>query len=1063
MAITKQSISRPIATTMIFLIIITLGTLGFRFLPVDLLPPIEMPELSVQVSYPNVGPEDIELLITEPLENALAVVPDIERMSSRSQEGSGSVSLRFSQGVDIDVISNDVREALDRLRNSLPEDADPPRIRRFNPDDSPIVILGVQSDMDLMDLTTIMERDLSRRFEQIAGVGAVDVWGGIDREIRVDVRRDRLLASGLTMNDISQAIGREGNNSPGGNVQRGMSELYIRSMGEFNSVDEIQNVVIRSVEGVPVRVGDVADVSDDRADIGRYIEINELPMIRMGIRKQTGANTVAVAEQVNQELQRINAERNDLEILMVTDQSEFIQDSIDSVRNSALWGGILAVIVLLAFFRNGSITSIISVSIPIAIIATFALLYFGGLTLNQMSFGGLALGVGLIVDNAIVVIENIVRHRQQGKPLKKAAERGTRQVTGAVIASTLTTSVIFLPVVFMQTLTGTMFQEMALVVVFSLMCSLFVALTLVPMLSSRFLSVPAHEPAHDQTATWNERILYGLEQRYERVVSWALAHKAVVIAATTGLLLLSVLGIRMISVELAPQTEADTLSIRMRMDEGTNIAVIHSYMMEMDQIVRNIVPWENVVNYTRDAQNGDAELELTLVDQEERTMNANEMADYIRARVEDAIPGMRVYVRAQSGMWIMRRIFGSGGEDAIQVELRGYDLDAADQIAQRISDRVEVLPGIADVNLSRREGRPEQQIRFDREKLASLGIGVSDVSRAIQASVGGSRAGVYRDRGDEFDIVVRLRPEDRLNSQDIDNISIRAANGEVVPVSSLISTTFGRGPTEIRRIDGQRVTYINANLENGVALGDAVERIRENLSQMQLPDGFSIVYGGEYEEQMKSQRDFVMAIVMALVLIYMVMAAQFERFLDPLIVMGSVPLAIVGVVPTLILTGTTLNMQSFMGMVMLIGIVVNNAILLVDYINIMRREDGMPIEQAVVKAGRLRLRPILMTTLTTVLGLIPLALGIGAGAEMQASLARVVVGGLMASTLITLVFIPVFYVTANHTRDWIGNHLVPDAFKRVFRKEPPAEADTTPDRAHGGSDAQHGFSQQRQD
>lgn len=1060
MAITKQSISRPIATTMIFLIIITLGTLGFRFLPVDLLPPIEMPELSVQVSYPNVGPEDIELLITEPLENALAVVPDIERMTSRSDEGRGSVSLRFSQGVDIDVISNDVREALDRLRNSLPEDADPPRINRFNPDDSPIVILGVRSDMDLMDLTTIMERDLSRRFEQIAGVGAVDVWGGIDREIRVDVRRDRLLASGLTMNDISSAIGREGSNSPGGNVRRGTSELYIRSMGEFNSVDEIRNVVIRSVEGVPVRVGDVADVSDDRADIGRYIEINEVPMIRMGIRKQTGANTVAVAEQVNQELERINLERNDLEILMVTDQSEFIQDSIDSVRNSALWGGILAVIVLMAFFRNGSITSIISVSIPIAIIATFALLYFGGLTLNQMSFGGLALGVGLIVDNAIVVIENIVRHRQQGKPLKKAAERGTKQVTGAVIASTLTTSVIFLPVVFMQTMTGTMFQEMALVVVFSLMCSLFVALTLVPMLSSRFLSVAAHEPAHDKTATLNERVLYNLETRYEKLVSWALGHKAAVIGITTALLLLSVFSIRLISVELAPQTEADQLSIRMRMDEGTNIAIIHSYLMEMDQIVRNIVPWENVVYYTRDAQNGDAEIELTLVDQEDRTMNADAMADYIRARVEDAIPGMRVFVRAQSGMWIMRRIFGSGGEDAIQVELRGYDLEAADRIAQQISDRVEVLPGIADVNLSRREGRPEQQISFDREKLATLGIGVSDVSRAIQSSVGGSRAGVFRDMGDEFDIVVRLRPEDRLNSQDIDNISIRAANGEVVPLSSLITTTFSRAPTEIRRVDGQRVTYINANLENGVALGDAVERIRENLAQMPLPDGFSIVYGGEYEEQVKSQRDFAMAIVMALVLIYMVMAAQFERFLDPLIVMGSVPLAIVGVVPTLILTGTTLNMQSFMGMVMLIGIVVNNAILLVDYINIMRREDGMPIEQAVVKAGRLRLRPILMTTLTTVLGLVPLALGIGAGAEMQASLARVVVGGLMASTLITLVFIPVFYVTANQARDWAGDRLIPDSVKRVFRKGSASEDEG---RVHGGSDVHHGVSQQRLD
>ncbi|MAO39768.1 MAG: acriflavin resistance protein [Pseudohongiella sp.] len=1021
MALTANSIKRPIATTMVFLIIITLGTLGFRYLPVDLLPPIELPELSVQVSYPNVGPEDIELLVTEPLENALAVVPDIEQMTSTSREGQGSVTLRFAQGTDINVITNDVREALDRARRSLPEDADPPRINRFNPDDSPIMILGVQSDMDLMDLTTIMERDLSRRFEQIGGVGAVDVWGGIDREIRVEVRRDRLLASGLTMNDISSAISAEGNNSPGGNVQRGLSDLYVRSMGEFTDIEQIRDVVIRNVEGVPVRVEDVADVQYARADIGRYIEIDDIPMIRMGIRKQSGANTVAIAEDIRREAERVNLERNDLSMIVVTDQSEFIQESIDSVRNSAVWGGILAVIVLMAFFRNGSITGIISVSIPIAIIATFALLYFGGLTLNQMSFGGLALGVGLIVDNAIVVIENIVRHRQNGSQLKRAAQRGTRQVTGAVIASTVTTSVIFLPVVFMQTLTGTMFQEMALVVVFALVCSLLVALTLVPMLASRFLTI---KPDSERTQIGaNERFLQALENRYERVISWALRHKLIVVGLTAVLLFSSVFSLRFISYELTPQTEADTISIGMRMDEGTNIAILHSYMMEMDTIIRNIVPWDNVVNYTRDVRNSNAELELTLVDLGDRTMDSGELADYIRARIESAIPGMRVWVRAQSGMWIMRRIFGSGGDDAIQIQLRGYDLDQAEQIAQGIQRRVEVIPGISDVNLSRLEGRPEQSVIFDRERMASLGIGAADISRAIQASIGGSRAGVFRDRGDEIDINVRLRPEDRLNVQDIDNISVRAADGTVVPVSSLVTTSYGRGPTDVRRINGQRVTYINANLESGVALGDAVELIRADLAQMALPEGFSIVYGGEYEEQIKAQADFVMAIAMALILIYMVMAAQFERFIDPLIVMASVPLAIVGVVPTLILTGTTLNMQSFMGMVMLIGIVVNNAILLVDYINIMRREEKMDLVPAVVKAGHLRLRPILMTTATTVLGLMPLALGVGAGAEMQASLARVVVGGLLASTLITLVLIPVVYVAVHSAKERLAKRL----------------------------------------
>ncbi len=678
----------------------------------------------------------------------------------------------------------------------------------------------------------------------------------------------------------------------------------------------------------------------------------------------------------------------------------------------------MSVIVLMAFFRNWSITMIISVAIPIAIISTFALLYFGGLTLNQMTFGGLALGVGMIVDNAIVVIENIVRLRQGGASRMHAALAGTREVTGAVIASTLTTLVIFLPVMFMQTTTGAMYKELALVVAFSLICSLFVALTLVPMLASRFLTVVPNTELQGEPGL-NERLLVALEMKYENGLRWALHHKTIVVVGTLMLMATALFSTRFLSYELAPQAEADSIQIRMFMDEGTNIAILHSYLMEMDNVVQAILPQQDVLNYMRDVSNGNAEIQIMLVDQSQRSMNADVLADFLRDRVQAAIPGMRVQVRARSGMGFMNRLMGPGGDDAVQIELRGFDLDQAVLVAQSVQQRVELVPGVSDVNLSRLEGRPEQNISFDRERMASLGISVADVSRAVQSSIGGSRAGVFRDRGEEIDIVVRLRQEDRLNVQDIDNISVRAANGEVVPLSSLITSDYDRGPTDIRRIDGQRVTYINANLEAGVALGDAVERIRADLALMPLPDGFSSVSGGQYEEQQRAQRDFVMAIVMALVLIYMVMAAQFERFLDPLIVMLSVPLAIVGVVPMLLATGTTLNMQSFMGLIMLIGIVVNNAILLVDYINMMRREEGMELVAAVVRAGHLRMRPILMTTLTTVLGLMPMALGIGAGAELQASLGRVVIGGLTASTLITLVFIPVAYVGAYRVRGWV--------------------------------------------
>lgn len=1027
MPLTSTSISRPIATTMIYLIIIVLGVIGFRFLPVDLLPPIEMTELNVEVSYPNTGPEEMELLITEPLENALAVVANLDRISSSSQEGQSWVSLRFAQGVDLAEAANDVREVIDRVRNQLPEEADPPRIRKFNPDNVPIVMVGVQSEMDLTELTTVLERDVRKRFEQIPGIGSIEVWGGMEEEIHIEVMRDRLLATGMTMDDIVSAVRTESSTTPGGNVQRGISDIYVRSLGEYQNLDEIRNTVIRMVNGVPLRVSDVADVMYARADINRYIEVDDVPMLRLGLRKQTGANTVAVAQGVQDVVDQLSQERDDMSFILMNDQSTFIQQSIDNVRNSAIWGGILAVIVMMAFFRNGSVTGVISVSIPISIIATFALLYLGGLSLNQMSFGGLALGVGLIVDNAIVVIENIVRLRQGGKDLKAAATVGTKQVTGAVIASTITTSVIFLPVIFMQTVTGSMFQELAIVVVFSLACSLLVALTLVPMLASRFLTIKPDTQLHQKHGSG---FLDAVDARYKRVLDWALNHKLLIFGGTTGLMLASLFFVQGVSYELAPETQSDEIDVNIRMDPGINITVLHSYLGELDRMVREVVPWDEVEHYAKEVRNGNGGIELTLVSQDDRSVNAMDLADQIRDRVEGTIPGARIMVRSQSGLWILNRIFGSGGEDAVQVELRGHDLQTAERVSQDIRRAMETVPGIVGVNIGEQEGRPEESIVFDRARMAELGIGINQISTAIQSSISGTTASVFRQGGDEIDIVVRLRPEDRLNVQDLENISVRAGTtGEVIPVSSLMTTNLGRGPTSIERIEGQRVLYIYANLERGVALGDAVEGIRAAVADVPMPADFSVVMGGEYEEQIKAQRDFSMAIIMALVLIYMVMAAQFERFLDPLIVMFSVPLALIGVVPTLLLTNTTINMQSLMGVVMLIGIVVNNAIVLVDYINLLRREEGMPIRDAVLEAGRLRLRPILMTTITTVLGLSPLALGIGAGAEMQAALARVVIGGLMASTLITLVFIPVIYLSANMVREYLVGKLAPIKMK----------------------------------
>lgn len=1012
MALTATSIKRPIATSMVFLIIITLGVMGFRYLPVDLLPPIEYPQLTVAVNYDNVGPEEMENIITERIENALAGVPGVERVRSRSDEGDSRVTLEFAQGVNIDAAANDVRAALDRVRGSLPPEADPPRIWKFDPNNFPIVIIGANSDKNLAELTLLLEREITQRFEQINGVGSIDIWGGINREVKVDIKRDRLIASGLSTQQVQQAIARENTNLPGGNVNNGTQRLYIRTLGEYESIDEIANTVITTVDSKPIRVKDVADVSFGYEDLDRLVTIDNKPMVRFGIRKQTGANTVAVAEEIRKEVERVNAERNDLNLFVTVDQSSFIQDSIDNVQTSAIWGALLAVLVLYVFFRNGSSTFIIAVAIPISIIATFGLLYFSDLTLNQMSFGGLALGVGLIVDNAIVVLENIIRMREEeGEDLETSSLIGTKQVAGAIIASTLTTSVIFLPVVFMQTVSGLLFQQLALVVVFALMCSLLVALTLVPMLSSRFLTVK--KKSENKKTGWFQRFFTQLESRYSNFLKVALRHRTSVFGVTAVLIVGSFLLVPLIPVELAPQTDADEIDIDLEMADGTNIAVQNLYLKELREIVVANLPMDDVKNFTTDVRDGRAEVEISMVPASERSRSTSELADDLRKAVEGKIPGADIRVSAQSGLWILRRIFGGGGNEAVQMQLRGYDIERSYELAQDIVLKMQEVPGITGARVGRSEGRPEQRILFDREKIADLGLSVNQVANVIQTNIGGSQAGMFRDGGDEYPIIVRLRAEDRLSALDLDNVSIRTPDGRVLPVSSVIRKDNGRGPTEISRINGQRVTDITANLEPGIALGDAVERLQAELSSINMPDGYTLVFSGEYEEQQKAAADFRLSIIMALILIYMVMAGQFERFLDPLVVMFSVPLAIIGVVPTLLITGTTLNIQSLMGIIMLIGIVVNNAIVLVDYINLMRREKGLSVIEAVVEAGRLRLRPILMTTLTTVLGLLPLSFGLGAGAEIQASLARVVIGGLTASTLVTLVFIPVVYISAD--------------------------------------------------
>ena len=1030
-SLTEAAIRRPVATSMLFLMLLVIGIVSFRSLPVDLLPKVEFTQLTVWVNYPNVGPAEIERLLTDPIENAVAGLPNLERVTSESREGRSRVTLEFSRGTNVDEAANDLRAALDRLRDDLPPESDAPQVWKLDLDRIEVVSLAATSTRDLEALTRILEDEITRRLEQSPGVGAIELRGGIYREIRIDLRRDRLKASGLTALDVERALEGENTILPGGNVKRGLADLYVRPQGEFSSVEEIRRTVLTTAGGRSIRVQDVAEVIDGYEDVTYLAEVNGTPSVSIGIQKQSGANTVDVADRVRREVEAINGERSDLHLTLFADQSEFIRQSIASVRSSALWGALFAVLVLYLFLRSLPGTAIIALAIPISVISTFGLLYFGGLTLNQMTFGGLALGVGLIVDNAIVVLESIVRKREEeGQTAMEAARVGTREVAGAIVASTFTTCVIFLPVVFTRTTSGALFQSLALVVVFALACSLLVALTVVPTAAARLLRRRRSKPPDPAGEEDRKPGPFArLEFWYTERLRSALRHRRRVLVVTAVLLAVAVAFWSRIPIELAPQTEAGEIDVEVEMAQGTNIAVVRSYVGELEARVRDVLPPGEVELVSTEVRGSNAEIELKLLPRHRRSMSGEELADLLRDALDGKIPGAEIEVDAQPGLWILRRIFSSGGgEEDLELEVRGWDLDRADALAGEIRRRLEAMPEITAARVSRREGRPEENLVFDRERIAALGLTVGEVARTVQANVGGVEAGRFRQGGEEFPIVVRLAPGDRLTGQDLRNIALRTPTGVMVPLSSMVERSRSRGPTEIARVDGQRVTYVTAGLTSGVALGDVVERARGALADLALPEGFSVLFSGEYQEQIDARQDFTVAIVMALLLVYMLMAAQFERFLDPLVVMASVPLVLIGVVPTLLLTGTTLNIQSVMGLVMLIGIVVNNAIVLVDGFNLLRRERHLGVADAVIEGGRLRLRPILLTTTTTVLGLLPLALGLGIGGEIQAAMARVVIGGLVASTLVTLVLIPVVYsgvagwvARTRRDRRWTGD------------------------------------------
>ncbi|GAB4234648.1 MAG: efflux RND transporter permease subunit [Acidobacteriota bacterium] len=1022
MNLPSLALRRPVFITVVFLILTLLGAVSFFRLPIDLMPDISLPAITVSTTYTGVGPEEMEELVTIPLERALASTPGVREMNSTSSEGSSQIRLSFEWGTNLDEAANEVRTRVDRARGQLPDDADTPSIFKFDVSTFPIVFLGVSSDMDARELREFTEKQLQYRFERIPGVAQAAVWGGLERQIQVMLDREKLNAFRISPSQVIAALRRENLTEPAGQITEGNFELLVRTQGEYTSLDEIRKTLVTLRNGTPVYIEDLATVVDGHQEVRNLVRVNGRPGLRMAIMKQSGANSVAVSRAVREEIERINRDFPNVEVTAIYDSAKFIERAVANVRDAALYGSILAVFILLIFLRNVRSTLVVAISIPISVIATFALMYFYGFTLNTVTFGGLALGVGILVDNAIVVLENIFRHRQEGEERIEAARTGTEEVALAITASTLTTVVVFIPVVFMSGVSGIIFQQLAWVVSFSLFSSLLVALTLVPLLSSRLVRVREPNPksllyplVHGATVA-----LQRLDEAYAAGIQWSLRHRFIVLAGTLLVTASVILLVPFIGFELQPETDEGEIRIALELPEGTRLEVTDEVAREAERLAREHVPEiAGVLTEVgspggwRVANTNTANIRLSLVPLAERRRTTMEIANALRP-VYAEFAGVVSRTWASGGNFILRIAQGEGNR--LTLDVRGYDLQNSFATAVELKRLLENTEGVTNVMIGRSRGRPESHIIIDREKAAKMGLSVAELADTIRTALGGTTAGFFREKGDEYEIQVRFQEQDRLAAPDVRAIPVQTPGGDVIPLGSLVRFERREGPTAITRRDQQRIVSVSADLTGARDMGSVVSELQEKVQALSLPEDTAIIFSGEWEEQEEAFQMLQVGFLLAVVLVYLVMAAQFESFKYPFLIMFSIPLAGIGVILTLFVTETTFTMQAFIGVIMLVGIVVNNAIVLVDYVLQLRRIHGLPLIDSLVTGGRRRLRPILMTTFTTVLGLLPMALGVGEGGELQAPMARVMIGGMLSSTFITLFLIPTLFYTFERVR-----------------------------------------------
>lgn len=1013
MKLVDISVKRPVLTTVMMLVLVVFGVVAYPRVGVDLFPDVEFPVAVVSTVYPGADPETVESKVIEPLEEAVNSINGIDELRSTSSENFGVVTIRFELSRDADIAVQDVRDKVQTVLGDLPDEVETPVIQKFDIGAAPIMSLVLSGDYDTRHLTQVADDTLKQRLQTLPGVGNIDIVGGQEREFHILVDPSRLDSYGLTVTDVAQAIGSQNINVPGGRIDQGDTELTIKTEGEVHTAEALSELVVTSIGGRPIRVGDVSTVRDTEEEKRSHAALDGDAAVALTIQKQSGANTVAVAKEVKSELDELRGELGEsYRITVPVDNSTFIERTIGDVQFDLMLGAILAVIIILVFLRDWRATLISALALPTSVIATVGFLNAFGFTFNQLTMLALTLSIGILIDDAIVVIENIHRHLEMGKSPWKAAREGTAEIGLAVMAITASIVAVFLPVATMKGIMGRFFFQFGVTVAIAVSVSMFVALTLTPMLSARMLKEHEHGSggpigkALDWFFDWLDRV-------YSVTIKSALRHPIITMIVATASFVGSLGLLGVIPTEFIPEADRGEFRVYAEMPLGTSL---DKTIEQVDQITDDLGEMPGVELTFATIGGGQQEevhkgtIHVELVDAKERSFSQSDAMEYARTLLAG-------YKDVQLAIEPIQAVGGGGGQrqgDA-QFMLLGSDYDQLNATADEMIAALEEMDGYVDVDKNVRLGKPEVRVVIDRQRAADLNVPTAVIGMAIRTLYQGSDVSEVATDGDRYDARVRIQENFRNDPQKLLDLQVRSATGQLVPLSNVVDIERGEGPASIERFNRQRQVTVLSNLE-GQTVGQASEQMM-TLSEQVAPEGVSGTLGGDAEQLRESMGYMVEALLLAIVLIFLILAAQFESFIHPLTIMLALPLSLIGALGALALTGMTLNMFTMIGFIMLMGLVVKNSVLLVDYTNVVRREENLPIFEALVKAGTVRMRPILMTTFAMIGGMMPVALAMSAGGESRAPMAVAIIGGLVSSTLLTLVVVPVAYLLAEKLVD----------------------------------------------